>query len=1011
MHWLDIYIHTIETIRQTGADTEGSYRPAIDALLHKAAAENTATAALHILHEPQRRQGNAPDFRITNAGGAVVGYVECKKPDTNLSRLLRGEQLHRYTGLSPNILLTDGWRWLLVRDGKSTATVTITQTEPPILADFRRLLNAFFCAPAEQIGDAKRLAAALAVRCQLLREDLFALIGNDHSKLHGLFEAFRKLIYHDMQAEQFADAFAQTTVYSLLMARLQAGIGTKLDLFTVEKYIPQTFSLIRELSGFLRELDREEYRELAWIVSDILAIINNMDPAAVTETLTDAHTAGATTNTDPFLYFYENFLAAYDPTLRMKRGVYYTPLPVVRFIVRAIDDILRNDLGIYDGLADRQVTALDFATGTGTFLLETMRRVLHGKSSAECRLLTNEHLLKNCYGFEFLIAPYTIAHLKLSQFLADRGCGLDKRQPAKQLKIFLTNTLEEGSQQSTLPLLPALSEEARFADKIKENPILVIMGNPPYSVVSQNNGAFIKRLVRDYYQVDGASLGERNPKVLQDDYVKFIRFAQHKMQSVERGIVAIITNHGFLDNPTFRGLRRSLMTAFDRLYFLDLHGNAKKKETAANGGKDENVFDIQQGVGISLLIKNPDLTKGIFHYDVFGKRDVKYEFCEANTIQSIKWRKLKPTSPFYLFIPQNKKSGKQYQSYTSITDIFSIFSTGIKTHRDHFAFAFDKENIETRMKDMLNPSLSNTALRQKYNITDSDSWNLTAARRQIMNTSDWSDNICSCLYRPFDIRWCHLGQTTMDRPRQRVMRHLSAGDNLGIIVSRSATGQQSWQDVQVTGKPIEFGVMSTRPGNSAPLFPLYLYDENANGNTLKTENIKPAFRHWLDQRYGEKLSPESIIGYLYALLHCPNYRRRYIDFLRIDFPRIPFTKDLKTFHELAAIGHRLIQAHLLKDPNLHSPLSLHGDNLIIEKVRYNAADNKLFINPQTGFAPLSPEVFHFPIGGYYPLDKYLKSRKHRKLTLLDVQTIKKTAAAIAFTIDQMTQIDQYDLHP
>ena len=809
MVWLNSYIKKIDDIRQSGADTELSYRAAIDNML-SAAAEKPATATLKILHEPKRQKGNAPDFRITNEGGAVVGYVECKKPGANLSAMAVGEQLKRYGDLSSNIILTDGWRWLLLRNGKKIREVTIgAKIEGDTKNDFINLLNIFFTAEAEKIGAAKRLAASLAARCELLRQELVNKINGDKGKLRGLFDAFRKLIYRDMTEEQFSDAFAQTTVYALLMAKLRAGEGKKPDLYTVKKHIPQTFALIRELSGFLCELDNTEYSDLLWVVDDILVIVNNMDVAAVIETMSYTQKTGVTDSDDPFLYFYENFLAAYNAKLRKTRGVYYTPLPVVRFIVRAVDDILKGDFGMKNGLADKSVTALDFATGTGTFILETMRLVLNDKSQAECKLLTKEHLLKNCYGFEFLIAPYAIAHLKLSQFLTDRQCGIDENLQEKQLKIFLTNTLEEASAQMDIPILPALSDEAKGASKIKKSPILVIMGNPPYSGHSQTaskiigerehkkikgkkvkdiRDTWINDLLQDYYQVDGAPLGERNPKWLQDDYVKFIRFAQHKIQQLERGVVAIITNHGFLDNPTFRGMRQSLMNTFDQLYFLDLHGNAKKKETAPDGGKDVNVFDIQQGVGISLLIKNPALKKGVFHSDLFGKQQYKYNFCEAESIKSIKWRALKPESPFYLFIPQDKTVAKKYQKYTSINDIFNISGVGITTAHDDFVIDFQEGDLLNRFIQFANSKRDAETLHSYFGVKYKMGWDILRGYDALQETKDIGQLVKNIHYRPFDNRYILYEDRLVWRAVRKIMRHMLEGNNLALITqARGAT--------------------------------------------------------------------------------------------------------------------------------------------------------------------------------------------------------------------------------
>ena len=649
MDWISDYTKGIADIAADDA-TELSYRTPIERMLQAAQAAFGVAAA--ILQEPCRvKSSGAPDFRISTTGGGVIGYVECKRPGDNLQKLTTKAQLEKYRALSDNILLTDCWRFLLLRGGKKIGDACLTEKpDKKTRTAFADLLRKFMEAGAESIGNAKRLAAVLARRCALLRKGLESHERDapEKSRLHGLLAAFRTALNTDLTFAQFADIFAQTLVYSLLLARIKAPLAAKINLYTINRYIPANFAVIRDIALFVQKLDDAEYEDIHWVVSDILAIINAMDAAAVSETMSYRNHGrgdkGFDDADDPYIYFYENFLAAYDATLRERRGVYYTPPPVVKFIVRAVDDLLRRDFDLADGLAKADaVTALDFAAGTGTFMLEMIRTVLSGAPPAHRNALAHDHILKNFYGFELLMAPYVIAHLKLSQFLLDNGAPLNNDE---RINIFLTNTLEPISKQTRMPtILPALAEEANQAQRVKDSPVLVITGNPPYSGHSQNKGWWIDDLIKTYKQVDGKPLGERNPKWLQDDYVKFIRFAQWKMEQVERGIVAVITNHGFLDNPTFRGMRQSLLDTFDALYFLDLHGNAKKKETAPDGGEDENVFDIQQGVAISLLIKNPEAkNKGVFHADLYGKRNDKYTFCLEHNIKSIQWKTLAPAS-------------------------------------------------------------------------------------------------------------------------------------------------------------------------------------------------------------------------------------------------------------------------------------------------------------------------------------------------------------------------------
>ena len=1007
MHWIATYTHSIATIAAGGDATEFSYRTDIENMLKAATAEFGVAA--DILQEPSRiKNSGAPDFRISAKGGGVIGYVECKNPGENLSKLLGKAQLEKYRALSDNILLTDSWRWYWLRDGKKIEDAILTEKpNTKTKTDFVNLLRAFMEVEAEKIGDAKRLASALARRCALLREGLQAHGNDDPSKssLHGLLNAFQTALDTELSFDKFADAFAQTLVYSLLLAKLKAPAASELDLYNINRYIPANFAVIREITVFLQGLHDSEYEHIRWVVDDILAAVNNMDAAAVSESMSYRNGGkGFDDSDDPYIYFYENFLAAYDAKLRERRGVYYTPPPVVKFIVRAVDDLLRRDFGLSDGLAETdKVTALDFAAGTGTFMLEMMRTVLSDTPPARRDMLTHGHILKNFYGFELLMAPYAIAHLKLSQFLADNGVPLKHDE---RINVFLTNTLERIGEQVELPMMPKLADEVNRAQKIKDAPVLVITGNPPYSVASQNKGEWIIDLINSYKQINGEKLKEQNLKVLLDDYVKFFRFAQWKMESVERGIIAIITNHGFLDNPTFRGMRKSLLDTFDALYFLDLHGNAKKKETAPDGGKDENVFDIQQGVAISILVKNPNAKqKGIFHADFYGKRDEKYNACLENDIATTPWKQVTPTAPFYLFIPRDDKVAEKYEKFYSIKDMFTAQSTGIKSHRDHFAFAFDADEIKTRINKMINKNISTESLREKYNLKDTGGWSLESVRTALRHNHSFDQFLKPCLYRPFDTRWCYYGKETMDRPRPEVMHHMLAGKNMGLITVRQVA-EKTFNHAIIADKIVENRMTLSNKG-TAYLFPLYRYDETI-GEVTRNENLNPKFRKWIDDRYAIAHSPEDILGCIYAILHSPDYRKRYADFLRSDFPRIPFPDKNDEFKRLADIGGELIKAHLLRD-HCAGDLAQHagtGTSHKVEKIRYDETAERLYFNQDEYFAPIPPQVFNFQIGGYQPLDKYLKSRKDRTLTLPETETIQKTANAIAFTIEKMREIDQ-----
>ena len=1015
MHWITTYTNGIATIAADGDATEFSYRTDIENMLKAATAEFGVAA--DILQEPSRiTNSGAPDFRISSTGGGIIGYIECKRPGDNLQKLISRAQIKKYNDLSTNILLTDCWRWLLLRNGKKIVDVTLTENlDKKNKADFADLLRTFMEVDAEKIGDAKRLASALARRCALLREGL-ETHENDNpaqSILHGLLKAFQAALDAKLDFAKFADAFAQTLVYSLLLAKLKAPLGETLNLFNINEHIPDNFAVIRDIALFVPKLKDQKYKSIHWVVDDILAVINTMDAAAVSESMSYRKGGkGFDDSDDPYIYFYENFLAAYDAKLRERRGVYYTPPPVVKFIVRAVDDLLRRDFGLSDGLAETdKVTALDFAAGTGTFMLEMMRTVLADSTPARRNMLTHGHILKNFYGFELLMAPYAIAHLKLSQFLADKGVPLEE---GERINIFLTNTLDHR-EKSEKPLeeqmelrgligMSELAKDVQRAQEVKDSPVLVITGNPPYLIHSLNTGEWIVDLINSYKQINGEKLKEQNLKVLLDDYVKFFRFAQWKMESAEHGIVAIITNHGFLDNPTFRAMRKSLLDSFDTLYFLDLHGNANKKETAPDGGKDENVFDIRQGVAISILVKNPkSKQKGIFHADFYGKRDEKYNACLENDITTVQWKKIIPASPFYLFIPRDEKVAKEYEKFYSIKDMFITQSTGIKSHRDHFAFAFDADEVKARINKMIDKNISTESLREKYNLKDTRDWSLESARTALRRKHSFDEFLKPCLYRPFDTRWCYYGGETIELHRPEVMGHMLAGSNWGLLTSRITKDAFSCfcTDLIAANK-------SAVRYDITYLFPLYCYDIDIEMDKIvRHENLKPDFRRWIDDRYGITHTPERILGCIYAILHSPDYRKRYADFLRTDFPRIPFPEENDEFQRLATIGGELIKAHLLHD-NCTGDLAQHagtGTSNIVEKIRYDETAEQLYFNRGEYFAPLPPQVFNFQIGGYQPLDKYLKSRKDRTLTLPETKTIQKTANAIAFTIKKMREID------
>lgn len=652
----------LRKLRETPIDeqTEHTGRAALEALLNDFAAK-AGGRKIAVQHEPKRAAAKgAPDFKVRRQG-MILGYVETKAIGENLDKILKSDQIARYKSLSQNIILTDYLHFIWInKDGLQRETLCHPtdlenakfRLREDRVATVAKLLEGFFSTAPEGIGRAQQLALALATRSKLLRDYLGEELirqQRDHKegRLYGLYQIFRDQVFHELTLKEFADAFAQMLAYGLFLARLNSN-AHPVTLHNAREYVPGSFRLIRELVDFLAELEKPEYRDVRWVVEEVLSIVNGLDLAAIHADLSFRGRKAISRSVrasdeeehrlferDPFIYFYENYLRAYDKQTSKSRGVYYTPPPVVNFIVRAVDEILKETFGIRDGLADhKRVTVLDFACGTGTFLLEVFQRIfdnIGGPDSGRGDLIVREHILKNMYGFEYLIAPYTIAHLKLSQYLQDQKHSV---QNDERLQVFLTNTLEPIEPQANL-LLPAVSAEVKAAQEVKEKPILVITGNPPYSALSKNKGKWIQKQVKPYEFVDGKHFGERK-HWLNDDYVKFLRFAQLKIESRGDGVVGVITNRWWLENVTFRGMRQSLLNTFDQINILDLHGEAGNPD-------DKNVFDITKGVAIALLVRSPKGEKRVRYASVRGTRLHKYKACAESSLMNLDWTDLSPT--------------------------------------------------------------------------------------------------------------------------------------------------------------------------------------------------------------------------------------------------------------------------------------------------------------------------------------------------------------------------------
>jgi len=1075
------YLKRIYEIANRGDAREESYYSILEGLL-KEYTEFVGKTNIHITTLPKKTEAGNPDFRIWDGKQHIVGYIEAKAPTVErLDHIQTTEQLKRYRHTFPNLILTNFFEFRLYRNGNLIDTVLIgrpfivhkLKAIPPVEkeSDFLDLLDKFFSFSLPKVYDAKTLAIELAKRTRFLRDEVIAEElreeGTGKGFILGFYEAFRKYLISGLSKEEFEDLYSQTITYGLFAARTRSENGFNRKL--AYDSIPHTIGILRDVFKFVSLGDLPQQME--WIIDDISEVL------AVTDVKNILHQYfHEGRGKDPIVHFYETFLAEYDPAMREKRGVYYTPEPVVSYIVHSLHNILKEHFNRAHGFASDSVTVLDPAAGTLTFLAEAARLAVeefvskYGEGGKENFI--KEHILKNLYAFELMMAPYAVGHLKMSFLLEELGYGL---QEDDRFKLYLTNTLEmEELAQTELPGMASLSEESHLAGKVKkEQPILVILGNPPYSGISANlsekemiikkgesytthyliqksNGYYkliaqtkkakreikkkqktwIGELIEHYKIIDGQWLKEKNPKWLQDDYVKFIRFAQWKINQAGEGVLGFITNHSYLDNPTFRGMRQSLMNSFNEIYILDLHGNSLKKEKCPDGSKDENVFDIQQGVAIALFIKKRDEKKEakVYHSEIWGLRENKNDWLLKNDVKTATWEKLSPKSEFYLFIPRDERLLESYEKSPKITEVFPLNSVGIVTSRDSFVIDSDKEALKRRVKMFCDEKMPDEVVRQAFNLKDKSNWKLEIAREKVRKDEDWENSITKILYRPFDIQWIFYHDEVIERSRKEVMRHMMQ-ENLGLITNRQVNG--GFRHILCSSMIVNDCTVSSETRERSYLFPLYYYPdtdntpnhvrgtnrtmmmifETAEAYRPKKPNINQALIDFLTKTYAKMAKPEKIFYYIYAILYSNIYRTKYAEFLKIDFPRVPFTKDYELFSKMAEYGQNLVDLHLLKSAEIDQPIAKFQGKADerVEKLRYDEKEKRAYINESQYFEGITEEVWQYQIGGYQVCNKWLKDRKKRLLSLDDIKHYCKIVTSLQKTIEVQKAID--DIYP
>lgn len=1042
------YISSLNNRYKLGNSTEHTFRGDLQNLIESLLPEIQAT------NEPKRQACGAPDYVLTKVGSTIpIGYIEAKDIGVDLKSKQLQEQFGRYKEGLTNLIITDYLQFDFYRDGELTTTITIGEVVDGAIQPlhesiniFESLILNFSTVVSQTIRSAERLAELLAGKARLMADIIEKALNADDelqqfSPLKQQMLSFKNMLIHDIDNKAFSDIYSQTIAYGMFAARYNDSTLDTFSRIEAANLIPKSNPFLRKLFQDIAGFDLD--KRIDWVVDELVNVF----------LATDVHQimigfGKSTKMEDPIIHFYETFLSKYDAKLRKARGVWYTPQPVVNFIVRAVDDILKDEFGLSQGLADtsktrikvntdmadgrsstgyrqvekevHRVQILDPATGTGTFLAETVKHIYSKFKGMEgmWNQYVKADLIPRLNGFELLMASYAMAHLKMDMLLQETGYQSDDDQ---RFRIYLTNSLEEAHPDTNTLFSSWLSDESNQANAIKKDtPVMVIMGNPPYSGESANKGKWIMDLMEDYKKEPGGKekLKERNPKWINDDYVKFLRYGQHFIEKNGNGVLAFINPHGFLDNPTFRGMRWNLLKTYDKIYTIDLHGNSKKKETAPDGSIDQNVFDIMQGVSINLFVKTGTKKTNelgqVFQYDLYGKRESKYEFLIEKNIRSIDFNKLENVAPDYFMVPKDFAAQAAYEKGFKINELFIVNNVGIVTSRDSFVIDTNESNLSERIQDFF--FLEKEEIVAKYNLKENSTWKIDSVK----NVAGSFDNnqIKKINYRPFDTRFIYYDEFFIERSRRDVMKHFLKS-NLGIVFKLGNAEEKS-VSVMVTNSLIDFRSWS-RPGMQGGdyIAPLYLVTDNGSiGNEVltKTPNLSPKLIEKIEKRLGLKLgqekvgvdgtfAPIDILDYIYAVLHSPKYRETYKEFLKIDFPRVPYPNDSVSFWKLVALGKQIRELHLLESDKVNDFISSYpksGDN-IVGKTAFN--EGKVFINDTQYFDNVPEVAWNFYIGGYQPAQKWLKDRKDRELSFEDIRHYNQMIVALVETDRLMKEID------
>lgn len=1033
------YLNNLNNHFKRGIATEHTFRADLQHLIESIAPKVQAT------NEPRRIGCGAPDYVITHKD-IPIGYIEAKDIDIDLKSKQYREQFDRYRNALDNLIITDYLTFDFYKEGEFITSVRIGEVRNNSIVSiddnfdkFLQLIQDFCSYKGQTIRSAKRLAQLMAAKARLLASSLRNALEQDQkqsktSDLSVQLDAFKKVLIDTITPQEFADIYAQTIAYGMFAARLHDKTLDTFSRMEAASLIPHSNPFLRKMFQKIATFDLDT--RIAWIVDALADVFKHTNVSVILKNF-----GKSTQQHDPIIHFYETFLAEYDPKLRKARGVWYTPEPVVNFIVRAVDDILKQDFGIKEGLASREtiqveqaieqsrdkrtkdgtkkelktyhkVQVLDPATGTGTFLSEVIKQIYSRfkNNKGMWNGYVSQHLIPRLNGFELLMASYAMAHLKMDLLLEETGY---KAQDEQRFNIFLTNSLEESHPDMGTLFTSWLSDEANAANRVKrDTPVMCVIGNPPYSGESQNQGEWIMKLMDDYKKEPNTTerLKERNPKWINDDYVKFLRYAQYYVQKNGTGVVAFINPHGFLDNPTFRGMRWNLLKTYDKIYTIDLHGNAKKKETSPDGSVDENVFDIMQGVSINLFVKtgqkHPNELGRVYHYDLWGKRDNKYQYLIDNSILSIPFIELPNKAPMYFMVQKNYEQEGQYKKGLSVSDLFSINSVGIVTAKDRVLISTTTQRLVQKIK-------------QEH---------LIEPNEELINKIS---------YRIFDNRYIYYDTKLVERNREKIMRNLLDGDNIGLCLCRQFKTGAQYVHCFISQNIIESCYVSNRTSEITSIFPLYLYPDPNKPNAFEGNVRRPNLNMEIVEQIEKKLNycfveddnlvvdlaegcdgmfhPTDLLDYIYAVLHSPQYRETYKEFLKTDFPRIPYPKSAEKFNQLVELGSQIRMLHLMDTKGtINVVYPNEGSNIVQRSIGKNDFElrneenqlGRVWINDEQYFDNVPVVAWEFYIGGYQPAQKWLKDRKERELSFDDIEHYQNIIYALLETDRLMKEIDE-----